>query len=145
MANTITSNLAVSATVGTNCTMGAASMPFGVYDPLVANASTAAQAMGTISISCTNGTVANITLDNGQNASHASGTTRAMLSGTSNYLSYELYTSAARSTVWNSTNTVTYTSGGTGPGTVNVYGTIPAGQNAHTGSYADTVIATATF
>jgi spore coat protein U-like protein len=144
IAGTVTSNVAVSATVNTNCSMGVASVPFGVYDPLVVNASTIAQATGTISISCTKGTTATITLDNGQNASHASGTTRAMISG-ANYLSYELYTSAAHSTVWNATNSVLYTSTGTGAGTVNVYGTIPAGQNANTGSYADTVIATASF
>lgn len=143
-ATTATSNIAVSATVNTNCTMGTASVPFGVYDPLVTNASTNVQATGTISIACTKGTTATITLDNGLNASHATGTTRAMAAG-SNYLSYELYTSAARSSVWNATNSVTYTSTGKAAGTVSIYASIPSGQDANTGSYSDTVIATASF
>ncbi len=143
-AATATSNVAVSATINTNCTMGAASVPFGVYDPLVANLSTADQVTGTLSIACTKGTAATITLDTGLNAAHATGTTRAMVSG-SNYLSYELYTTAGRSTVWNASNSVSYTSAGKAAGTVNIYATIPAGQDSNTGSYSDTVVATATF
>ena len=73
-----------------------------------------------------------------------------MASG-SNTLNYNLYRDAARTTIWGDG------SGGTSffqvsvlpllptSGTVTVYGRIPALQDAHTGSYSDSIVATITF
>jgi spore coat protein U-like protein len=145
-AGTASGSLAVSASIANNCTVGTSTMAFGAYDPVGTNASTALTATGTVALTCIKNDSTTITLGLGNNSTHASGTTRAMTDGASDYLSYELYTSSARSTVWNTTNTVAYTGTGTS-GTVSVYGTIPAGQGVAqpAGSYTDSVAITVTF
>jgi spore coat protein U-like protein len=143
---TTTASIAVSASVANNCSLGAGTMAFGAYDPVVTNLSAALNATGSFTIACTNGdTNVSMTLGTGSNSSHASGTTRAMASG-SNYLSYEIYTTTARSTVWNTANTLTYTPTVNTATTVNFYGQIPANQNVPAAaSYADTLTITASF
>lgn len=136
----------VGGSITAKCTAGTGAMAFGNYDPLVANKSAALSVTGSVVLSCTRGAPnVTVTLDNGQNGTHANGTTRAMVSG-STYLSYELYTSAARSTVWNSTNSVTYASTSMASGTLPVYGQIPGGQNVPAAaSYSDSVTVTVNF
>jgi spore coat protein U-like protein len=148
IAATATSNLPVSATVAASCTIDAsAGIAFGTYDPVVTNASTDLAATGSLSTTCTNGFDSTVTLGQGANAD--SGSTdasplRRMLSGTTDFLSYQLYTDAGNTTVWDNTTGATVT--GTGaPVTTNVYGVIAAGQNVPVGSYADTVVATVSF
>ncbi|WP_449428596.1 Csu type fimbrial protein [Rhodanobacter umsongensis] len=147
-AGSATSTLPVSATVAASCTIDASSgIAFGMYDPIVANSSTALAGSGTINTTCTNGSDATVTLGQGANA--GSGSTdasplRRMLSGTTNYLSYNLYTDAAFTTVWNNTTGTTVTGTGAQVSTT-VYGQVTAAQNVAAGSYADTVIATVTF
>ncbi len=144
-AATAPGTVAVSANVATNCTLGASTMPFGTYDPLVANFAANLDVSGSLLIACTKGTPATLTLDVGANSTHAVGTTRAMVAGGSNYLSYELYTLTGRTTVWNTVNSVAYNSVGKAQQTVSIFGRVPGGQDASSGAYADTVNATATF
>lgn len=145
-AGTATSNLSVTATISANCTISTTAVAFGAYDPIVANVSAAKDADGTVVTTCTSGSSPTITLGQGANA--ATGSTEAipirqMASGT-NRLGYELYTTAARTTVWSNTGVATPTPTGTAQ-TNTVYGRIPGGQNKPTGSYSDTVLATVTF
>jgi Uncharacterized secreted protein len=147
-AATATSNLPVSADVSASCTIDAsAGVAFGQYDPIVTHVSADLTGSGTISTTCTNGFTATLTL--GQGANSDTGSTdaaplRRMLSGTTDYLSYKLFTDAGLTTEWN--NTVGTTVDGTGaPVSTTVYGSIAAAQNVAVGSYADTVVATVTF
>lgn len=142
-ASTITTSASVQITVTAKCSFGSSTLAFGGYDPIVANKTTALQVTGTISITCNSGVAGTVSLNNGLNSGNAVGTTRAM-AGPGGYLSYELYTSAARTTVWNSTNTVPYTGTGSA-GTISVYGMIPAGESGATGSYSDTVGITVSY
>lgn len=142
-ASTATTSASVSINVTSKCSFGTSTLAFGTYDPIVTNKTTALLATGTISVTCNSGVAATISLDNGQNSTHAVGTTRAMAGG-GGYLSYEVYTSSARSTVWNTTNTVPYTGTGSAS-TVSVYGTIPAGEAGATASYSDTVGITVSY
>ncbi len=87
-AATATANLAVSATVTNNCTISTKALAFGAYDPVVANASTNLDGLGGIVVACTKGASADIGLGLGANMS---GTTRRMVAGGTNYLTYELY------------------------------------------------------
>ena len=66
---------------------------------------------------------------------------------TTNYLSYELYTSNLRTTRWGTAagELVTGSHATTGPQTLTIYGRIPSGQTPPVGTYADTVVATITF
>src|SRR5207245_1316586 len=97
----------VNATVLSECTVSTASVNFGAYDPVAANAATPLDSTGTVNVYCTTGTLATVSLDLG---THASGTTRRMLAGAANFLTYEIYRDAARSIVWNTVNTDSGTS-----------------------------------
>jgi spore coat protein U-like protein len=149
-AGTASSNLPVSASVSANCTIDASGgVAFGAYDPIVTNKSTALTASGTVSTTCTNGSSATITLGQGANADTGSTDTapvRRMLSGTADYLSYQLYSDSGLTTVWGNTSGTGVGVTGTGAAvSTTVYGSVAAGQNVPTGSYADTVAATVTF
>lgn len=144
-AATVTGTLPINASVSAVCNINPGSLNFGSYDPISANSTNALTATGTFGILCTKGTSVTLSLNTGVNNTHAIGTTRAMVSGT-NYLSYELYTSAARNTVWDTTNTVIVISTTKNTTTQSVWGTIPAGQDIQGGlTYTDSVIITASF
>ncbi|NNC22683.1 spore coat protein U domain-containing protein [Salinisphaera sp. USBA-960] len=140
-----TTTLNVFAQVNPSCTISATDLRFGKYSP---NNSDATTAETVISPSCTEGTEYEIGLDAGENGGNSDATSRAMhVNG--NYLSYELYTSEARDTIWqdiDSENTVTGTASDTPEGdTHTVYGKIPAGQFVPTGQYSDAVNVTISF
>ena len=146
---TATGDLAVSATVTAHCTIDAsAGLSFDEYDPIVANATAALEKQGTINTTCTDGSDAVITLGQGGHAdtgSSADAPLRRMQSGTTDFLSYQLYQDAA-TTVWGDTPATGATTTGTGaPVPVTVYGVVAPGQNVQEGSYTDTVTATVTF
>jgi spore coat protein U-like protein len=145
-ASPATSNLGVSASVTANCTITTVAVAFGAYDPVSANAAAALTNSGKVTVNCTNGSPGSITLGQGANANTGSTAAiplRRMLAGTTNYLSYALYSDSGLATVWADTPIV-HT--GTGVSTdLTVYGSVAAGQNVPVGSYADTVVATITF
>ena len=100
---------------------------------------------------CTNTTPYSIGLDNGVNAS---GSQRRMQAGSS-FITYNLYTDAARTIAWASTTSATTCTSGAstcvlGTGTasnqnVSVYGRVPPQTSPPAGSYADTIVVTVTF
>jgi len=144
VANSTTANLSVTATVTNNCTISTSPVDFGSYDPVVANASTNLDATGGVTIACTKDAVTTIGLGLGGNAS---GSTRRMGNGT-DFMTYELYKDAPRSTVWGNSGIGLFDSGAapsTAPRTFTVHGRVPAAQDVSAGSYADTVVATVNF
>jgi spore coat protein U-like protein len=64
-----------------------------------------------------------------------------------NLLNYNLYTSAARNVVWGDgtggSNTMSATANGST--TLNIFGQIPASQDAAVGTYTDSITATVNF
>jgi spore coat protein U-like protein len=144
-AGSASASLNVSASVASNCTISTSALAFGVYDPLVANASTNLDGTGTITIACTKGATSTIALNLGSNAS---GSSRRMTDGASNYLTYEMYQDSARLTVWGSSGTAQFTPPAAPSKTARnftVYGRIPGSQDIPAGNYADTVTATVNF
>jgi len=155
-----TSTLTAQTSVNTNCSIAAAAVAFGTYDPITANAPPASggvdlNATGSITITCTKGTAPTIGLDLG---AHASGSTRRMLSGATDFLTYELYqppnnaagTACAfpGTTVWGTTGANLFSPTAAPSKAARIYnicGTVPAGQNPAIGTYADAVVATVTF
>ncbi|WP_198140664.1 Csu type fimbrial protein [Polaromonas naphthalenivorans] len=150
-------NLAVSATVLTNCAIGPGTLAFpanlqlGVTKGLgtkAANPANADSDSGTsISVTCTNGSSAAITAGAGANTAGVVATTRALKSG-SNYIDYELYTDTNRTTVLDGTNSISYT--GTGLTEIDkttIFGRILGADiaTAKAGAYADTVAMTITY
>ncbi len=155
-----TSTLTAQTSVGTNCSVAAAAFAFGTYDPITANAPPASggvdlNATGSITITCVKGTAPTIGLDLG---AHASGSTRRMLSGSTDFLSYELYqppnnaagTACAfpGTTVWGTAGANLFSPTAAPSKTARIYnvcGTVAAGQDPAIGTYADAVVATVTF
>jgi spore coat protein U-like protein len=141
-AGTGTGSVSVSGTVTGKCSTSGGTLPFGAYSPLTG---AAVDVTGSLTLQCTRGAPSvTIALDNGANSTHAVGTTRAM-SGGGSYLSYEIYTSAAETTVWNATNTLSYASTTMAATSIPVYGHIPGGQDVKAASYSDSVLATVNF
>jgi spore coat protein U-like protein len=144
-AATATANLGVSATVTNNCTISTAPLAFGSYDPVVAHASANLDGSGTVSVACTKGATSTIGLGLGSNAS---GSTRRMNDGSTNYLTYELYSDSGRTTVWGNAGGSLYNPGAA-PSKVardfTVYGRVASNQDVPAGSYNDTVVATVNF
>ena len=135
-AGTATGVLAIDATVLGTCLVSPAVLSFG---SLSAGSTTSNDAETNIEVRCTNGIDPTaISL-----APTAPGSSRKLTSGTST-VDYQLYTTSARSTVWNTTNTVNPDASVTvltpltvGGSTLKVYGrvsTIPNG--AILGAYA---------
>ncbi|HUJ14353.1 MAG TPA: spore coat U domain-containing protein [Thermoanaerobaculia bacterium] len=135
----------ITAAVPAECTVSTSALNFGGYDPVVANSATPKDGTATVDVYCTKGALASVALDTG---SHASGSTRRMLGSSGDFLNYELYRDASRTTVWNSTNIDTGTSASRLTpinGGFTVYGRIPAGQDVSVGNYSDTVLVTVSY
>ena len=148
-AATTTGTVAVSATVGTNCILSTTPIAFGVYDPLSATAKTGT---GQVQLVCTIGATPSVAIDNGLNVT---GAQRRLVSGGTNYLSYDVYqptTNAAGAACAYTTAYATTAPGfaltaapSTASRAYNLCGQVPAGQAAPNGTYSDTVTATITF
>ena len=147
-------SLSVSVTVSSNCQISASSVAFGTYDPVLANFTAPATGAGGVTITCTRGTSASLTLGPGANPS---GSTRRMRGGTG-FISYELYMPASESPgapcsfasprVWGSAGDAVFTPS-SAPSrdarSYNVCGRIPEAQDVLAATYFDAVVATANF
>jgi spore coat protein U-like protein len=145
VAGSATANLQVSTTVSANCTITTATVAFPAYDPIVTHSAANDDGTGTVTITCTKGTLATIGLGLGANVS---GTQRRMKDATTDYLNYALYLDAGRTTVWGTAapNLLTPVAApDKNPRPFTVYGRIPSAQDVPAGSYTDTVIATVNF
>jgi spore coat protein U-like protein len=149
-AGTATANLSVSATVLAVCVVATTPVAFGVYNPSSASPT---DATGAVTVICTPGALYSIALDAGANPSTPGNvTTRRMKANTSDYLPYQLYIDAGRTTVWgdgangSSLNPTSGTYTATGLlQSYAVYGRITTGNYVPSGSYVDTVVATVTY
>ena len=147
-ADTGTSNMSVSATIKHSCSIETTPMAFGAYDGVVANASTALDAMATVISSCTSGAAALITMNAGNSAGSGSDNMpfRQMNAGTGEYLVYQVYSDVSRKTIWgNSAPTGVALTGTGAPQTLTVYGSIPSAQIVPKGEYSDQIIVTITY
>lgn len=146
-ADTDTDNLTVTASVQTSCQITGGTLAFGVYDTI---GGAAVDASTSVSVECTAGTIATITLGQGDHAdtgSSDSAPLRRMSNGVSSYLSYFLFSNSERDLVWANTagTGVEYSASNANAANLTVYGRLSAGQDVPAGSYSDTVVATVTF
>lgn len=144
-AATSTANLSVSASVSRNCTITTVPVSFGAYDPIVAHATDDLDATGSVIVACTKGASAAIGLGLGNNAS---GSSRRLSDGASNYLAYEFYKDTTRTSVWGNTGADVLDTG-TAPSktarTFTVYGRVAANQDVPAATFTDIVVATVNF
>jgi spore coat protein U-like protein len=146
-ANTATSNMSVTATVTSDCTISAGALAFGNYGLAQVNGADL-DSTATLTVQCTDGATPTITLGQGQNANTGSTDAAPLrrLKNGSNYLNYALFSDTNRSVTWGNTAGTGAGYTGTGASTsVTVFGRVPASQNVLVGSYSDTVVATITF
>lgn len=147
--------MATGAAQAGDCTVATSGPAFGTVDPLAASP---VDANGSVQVSCLPGLLeiltgvsVTISLGTGGSGTYAS---RTMRLGTTSTLSYNLYTTAARTTVWGNGTGGTQTVGGAvgglfsgqpSPRSFPVYGRIPGNQDPAAGLHGDTVIVTVTF
>lgn len=156
-AGTVQGQLGIQIIIGAGCTVNNGtsnattnnfgSITFGSYPSLANNIdaqSVGAAAGSSFGIECANATNYSVALNSGLNST---GTQRRMASG-GNYVLYNLYQDAARSTPWgNGTNGGTSLAGvGNGANQdMVVYGRVPNQTTPATGTYSDTVQVTITW
>ena len=128
--------------IAADCTVSAFTLDFLTYDPIDTHRLVPRDVDAPLDIFCTRGTQATVSLDNGLNFA----TPWRRMSGPGGLLPFQLYTTAARTIIWNAANTVTLTSvsKNTTMG-FRIYGRIPAAQDVGTGAYQDTIRATVTY
>ena len=142
----------VTASIAESCRIESdQNIAFGAYDPITTHATSNLDANGSIVVRCVRGTSGEVTLDEGAN--EATGSTcaaplRQMTNGGTGRLGYQIYQDSPGGAVWgcDAANDRPFT--GNGPNTdttLTTYGRIPAGQDAETGSYTDTVAYQITF
>jgi len=120
------------------CTVTPQAVSFGSYDPLGA---TNLDGAGNINVTCDVSTPFTVARSAGNSGTF---TERRMTSGV-NQLGYNLYSDAARTTVWGDGVGAGSVSGSGTNVDMSVYGRIPALQNIPAGSYADTITVTVTY
>ncbi|HUD31796.1 MAG TPA: spore coat protein U domain-containing protein [Variovorax sp.] len=132
----------VSATVPVSCTAAAGtSMAFGNLTTTLALAVSQADTTGTLTVTCTSGASYSIVAGDGNN--YSSGW--RMANGSSQYVTYGLYSDAGRTTSFPRSGTAL---AGTGTGaaqTVTAYGRVPAQTAGGSGSFTDSVTFTVTY
>jgi len=139
-ATNVSTTFGVTATVQSTCLITATTMSFGTYNGAAANASS------TVSVTCSNSTTYNVSLNPGS-ASGATVANRKMSGPSSSLLNYNLFSDSARTLNWGQTvgtDTVTGTGSGSSQ-SLTVYGQLPASQYVAPGAYADTITATVTY
>jgi spore coat protein U-like protein len=145
-AQTATATLTVNASIARNCTIAAATLAFGAYDPIVTNAVANLDAQVSYNVACTRGGAGTvwIGMDNG---AHYSAPDRRMLSGATDFLNYGLFLDTTRTTPWGNTLATGFVvvPNGRTPVGVTVYGRVPGGQDSNVGAYSDAVTMTINF
>tara|TARA_B110000908_G_scaffold166716_1_gene218345 strand:+ start:522 stop:1058 length:537 start_codon:yes stop_codon:yes gene_type:complete len=145
------SNMTVTTTIGTSCSVNAPTMTFLSYD-----GSALVGATADILSTCTLGGAVVITLDDGLHPAAGDEATnpnrqmkRAGVEGAgvaADFLLYNLYTDSGKLTEWGTGESNDLNINGTGAvATTTVHGTMAASQAVTAGSYSDTVKITLTF
>ena len=127
--------LTLNSSVAANCTIGAATLDFGAYDPVVTNASSPKNGSTTMAVACTKGFIPNIT------TATAGGT----ITGSGGSLPYTLYSDNLYTHTFLSPGFTMPAALGRAPQTLTIYGQIPAGQDVGVGTYTGTITVTVNF
>ena len=154
LADTVTGNGTVTATVTATCNLVAApTIAFGTISG-IGSVTADVTAQGTITVICSTGASYTIYIDDGANRVAPGSGNRQMANGAGR-LAYQLYKTNAHATIWDATGGTATTGGsggvnGTGTGANQnhtVYGRIAAGTAIPSvlGNYSDTVLITVTY
>lgn len=140
-ATNTTTTVNVSATAQSSCSASTSTIAFGSFSAVM---TAVVNAIGTLSVTCSNSSPYTVALSTGANSATFAG--RKMVNG-SNSLPYQIYTTNAYATVWGDGTASTSTVGGTGTGTaqnLSLYAQIPIATPVPA-VYTDTVTATISY
>lgn len=145
-------------TVYANCTVSTTPVAFGNYNPF---SGSNLDSTGTTTVSCSLMGCSYMVCDYYYVISLSPGAgnhAQRKMSGPSSWMNYNLFTDAARASIWGDGNGGTTTKGGTitcvkqnggsctGPDTHTVYGRIPGSQTSlYAGSHSDTITVTVNY
>jgi spore coat protein U-like protein len=142
--NAPTATFNTTASVAAHCSVSAANLSFGAVNPL----SSQVDATTTLTVNCTKNSAYTVGLDAGVTAGTA--IAQRLMANGANTMQYNLYTNAARSSIWG--NSAGSWVSGTGAGlaaaqTLTVYGRVASGQtNLAVGNYQEnTITVTVTY
>ena len=131
--------LDVTVKVVPNCRIEVTDLAFGIYDPIVENATRELDGIANVRVLCTRNARATILIDGGSESS------RSLASGEQR-LQYGIFSDEARRTRWMSEKPLVFEfSTASSPRDLKVYGRIPPGQVVPAGWYTDTVTAVVDF
>ena len=153
--NTITEKMNVSADINASCIMSNTNLNFGEYNAIGINATQDLTANATITTTCTSGTTAYVTMDNGLHSTREQRIVGKSIrftdsrhmsnAGSDSKLQYELYTNEDNTTVWHS-NYAQYIDGSGASEDLPVYAKVFKNQlDAAAGSYTDTITITINY
>lgn len=148
-AATATGLMTVTATVAATCVVGTSTLAFDTATS-AAIAAGNVDATGTVSVNCTSGSAYTVALSagTGTGATVASRKMSAGSGATAQLLSYTVYTSAARTTVWGDGTTASAMVAGIGSGvsqSIAAYGRIFQSPLVQAAAYTDTLNVTITY
>ena len=131
--------LDVTVKVVPNCRIEVTDLAFGIYDPIVENATRELDGIANVRVLCTRNARAAILIDGG------SASSRSLASGDQR-LQYGIFSDEARRTRWAVEKPLFFEfSTASSPRDLKVYGRIPPGQVVPAGWYTDTVTAVVDF
>jgi spore coat protein U-like protein len=143
------SALAAASPTWANCAVSASTVPFGAYNPASVSAT---DATGTVTVTCTVlvGIAMSWTVQLSRGVS-ATYSPRTLANGGKS-LSYNLYTTNARTVIWGDGSAGTsvisdsvFLAIGTHAFNYTIYGRIPPLQDVKSGSYSDSIVVTVTY
>ena len=144
LASSVNTSFQVQATVNAQCSISAVNLTFPTVDPL----SSQTDGATTVTVKCTKNSPYTV----GLNAGTTTGSTIAqrLMANGADLMDYNLYTDAARSSIWGNSAGSWVSGTGAGMGTaqvLNVYGRVAAGQtNLAVGTFTEpTVTVTVTY
>ena len=133
-AGTAPGTLTVNASVAANCTISAATLNFGAYDPVATNDSANLDAQTTMNVACTKGVAPKITAALGGTITNGGDT-----------LNYLLFSNTGRTTTFVSPGFTMPAALGKAPQTLTIWGRIAGGQDVGAGSFTGTTTMTVNF
>jgi spore coat protein U-like protein len=143
MAVNLTAPTQVIARVGGVCAVAATDLDFGTLTASAVSGVSQTDATGTVSITCTNAISFSVVVSEGMYSPGIS--QRRMQAASGVYMSYNIYTTAARNTIYPSSGVPSLITSDGNPLTVIAYGRIPAQTLTGIGSFTDVVTWSVTY
>ncbi|HLH29616.1 MAG TPA: spore coat U domain-containing protein [Terriglobia bacterium] len=134
--------MSATASIVAKCTLSVGPLNFGNLGFSLATTSSSQTA--TVSYTCSRGTTAQITMDQGLNGTGTPASPVRRMKSAANFMGYQLYSNSGMTVVWDGVTGINVTGTGAAQNTT-VYGQVPRQTLPPLGTYNDTVVVTINF